>query len=45
MTVETRCFVCGATGQDIVYLRCVEGGQDRFVCVRCLPMLIHGAAH
>jgi hypothetical protein len=43
--MEIKCFVCGATGQDTVYLRCVEQGQDKLVCVRCLPMLIHGVAH
>jgi hypothetical protein len=36
------CFVCGATGPGIVFLRCVHDGQEKFVCVRCLPVLIHG---
>lgn len=43
--MELKCYVCGKTDRDSVYLRCVHEEQDKLVCVRCLPMLIHGAAH
>lgn len=36
------CFRCGNAGAVLLPCR-VEGGQ-RFVCVRCLPPLIHGAS-
>jgi hypothetical protein len=41
--METKCFVCGRTDSGVVYLPCVHEGQNKFVCVRCLPPLIHGA--
>jgi hypothetical protein len=40
---QPRCFVCGTTQKGIVYLRCVHEGEDKLVCARCLPVLIHGA--
>ncbi len=40
--METKCFVCGRTDKDVVYLNCVHQGQGKLVCVRCLPVLIHG---
>lgn len=41
--METSCFVCGKTDPKFVYLNCVHEGENKFVCARCLPMLIHGA--
>ncbi|MBI4334509.1 MAG: hypothetical protein HY673_24905 [Chloroflexi bacterium] len=36
------CMVCKATGDDRVLL-CGEHREKKvWVCVRCLPMLIHG---
>jgi hypothetical protein len=43
MAEKTKCFVCGADAQDVVYIHCVHQGQEKLVCVRCLPVLIHGA--
>jgi hypothetical protein len=40
--METKCFVCGTDEKGKVYIRCIHEGEDRLVCVRCLPMLIHG---
>jgi hypothetical protein len=40
-----KCFVCGTEDKTTVYLKCVHEGQEKLVCVRCLPMLIHGGAH
>jgi hypothetical protein len=39
------CFVCGATDKERVYLQCVKDGEEKYVCVRCLPVLIHGGGH
>ncbi|GAB4390801.1 MAG: hypothetical protein Kow0025_25280 [Thermodesulfovibrionales bacterium] len=41
--MEIKCYVCGKADKDAVYLKCVHEGQEKLVCVRCLPMLIHGA--
>lgn len=41
--MEAKCFVCGAEEKDRVYLNCVQDGEEKMVCVRCLPVLIHGA--
>lgn len=40
--MELKCYSCGAEGTDNVYLNCVHEGQEKLVCVRCLPTLIHG---
>lgn len=40
--MEIKCFVCGSDDKDRVYLPCYQSGEQRIVCVRCLPMLIHG---
>jgi len=37
-----KCFVCGATDRERVLLPCFHEGIDKYVCVRCLPVLIHG---
>jgi hypothetical protein len=39
---EMTCFVCKKTEHEGVLLPCRKGGQDLWVCTRCLPMLIHG---
>jgi len=41
--MKVKCFACGAEEPGRVYLMCVHEGEEKFVCVRCLPMLIHGA--
>lgn len=41
--MEIKCLTCGATDDDRVYLKCVHEGEEKLVCVRCLPVLIHGA--
>ncbi len=40
---SSKCFVCGATSEDRVLLKAEEKGEEKLVCVRCLPPLIHGA--
>jgi len=39
---EVKCFVCGTTEKDKVYMPCIEKGEKKYACVRCLPVLIHG---
>jgi hypothetical protein len=39
---EIACFLCQKTEHQGVLLPCRKGGQDLWVCTRCLPMLIHG---
>jgi len=39
---EMECFVCQKTESQGVLLPCRKGGEDLWVCTRCLPMLIHG---
>lgn len=41
--MEIKCFVCGADEKERVYMKCFHEGTEKIVCVRCLPMLIHGA--
>jgi hypothetical protein len=41
--MNVTCYVCGAAEQEKVYLRCVHEGTEKYVCVRCLPVLIHGS--
>lgn len=41
--METKCFVCGNEDPKVVYIQCVNEGQQAVACVRCLPVLIHGA--
>lgn len=36
------CFVCGNDEDSNVLLPCRSEGKDLWVCVRCLPPLIHG---
>lgn len=40
---EKKCLVCQATSQERILLSAVEKNRMVWVCVRCLPMLIHGA--
>ncbi len=44
-TVEPRCMLCKATSNERVLLQAQDKGKDAWVCVKCLPMLIHGTPH
>ena len=39
---EKRCFVCEKGSNEVVLLACEDKGEEKCVCVRCLPPLIHG---
>jgi len=40
--INETCFRCGASERDAVLFPCRHGGKSQWVCVRCLPPLIHG---
>lgn len=40
--LEETCFRCGASEADAVLFPCRHQGRSQWVCVRCLPPLIHG---
>ncbi len=37
-----KCMACGADSQSRPLLSALVKGEAKYVCVRCLPMLIHG---
>mgnify|MGYP001591289521 CR=1 FL=1 len=37
-----KCMSCGADSKTRPLLSCMYKGETKWVCVRCLPMLIHG---
>jgi len=41
---ETKpgCFMCQVTDDQNVLIPCRKEGKELWVCVRCLPPLIHG---
>lgn len=40
--IEVKCLNCGSSSENAVLLSCVREGENDYVCVKCLPMLIHG---
>ncbi|GBE06809.1 hypothetical protein BMS3Abin10_02466 [bacterium BMS3Abin10] len=38
-----KCLNCGATSDERVLFACVYQDEQLHVCVKCLPVLIHGA--
>ncbi len=43
-TVSTseKCYVCGRTDNEAPIFRVKFRGENRWVCAKCLPRLIHG---
>ncbi len=39
---EKKCFNCGNTSKDAPLLMLEIAEEEKRVCVRCLPWLIHG---
>jgi hypothetical protein len=37
-----KCYLCGNSSEEVALLVCEVKGEEKKVCVRCLPMLIHG---
>ncbi|MGQ9655217.1 MAG: hypothetical protein ACUVXD_14235 [Thermodesulfobacteriota bacterium] len=42
MADKEKCFMCGAGEGQVVLLYARKDGTFFWVCVRCLPILIHG---
>ncbi|MEN6404416.1 MAG: 4Fe-4S dicluster-binding protein [Armatimonadia bacterium] len=40
--INEQCFRCGADERAAVLFPCRHEGKSQWVCVRCLPALIHG---
>ncbi|RJP67398.1 MAG: ferredoxin [Candidatus Abyssobacteria bacterium SURF_17] len=40
-----ECIRCGTPENETVLIPCRKDGESVWVCVRCLPPLIHGAGH
>lgn len=41
--VEHKCLNRGTGSDEVVLIPCEHKGQALYVCVRCLPILIHGS--
>ncbi|MBI2864635.1 MAG: hypothetical protein HYX94_08760 [Chloroflexi bacterium] len=39
---QSRCLSCGVTSASRPLVQLEFRGEERWVCVRCLPILIHG---
>lgn len=39
-----KCFNCGTESKERLLLSCSYKEENLYVCARCLPMFIHGAA-
>ncbi|UCD57132.1 MAG: ferredoxin [Candidatus Hydrogenedentota bacterium] len=39
------CFRCGNSENETVLMPCRKDGESLWICVRCLPALIHGGGH
>lgn len=37
-----KCLKCGSTSNENFLIHCLKDDEDMWVCVSCLPILIHG---
>jgi len=42
ITIKQTCFNCGRSENDALLFPCRKHGASTWVCVKCLPALIHG---
>jgi NAD-dependent dihydropyrimidine dehydrogenase PreA subunit len=42
VAIQQTCFSCGRSEMDAVLFPCRNKGESTWVCVKCLPALIHG---
>lgn len=42
MEEKEKCFMCGMSEEETVLIYARKGGSFFWVCVKCLPILIHG---
>ncbi len=41
--MDNACLSCGINSNDVILLACSFKGEDVYVCIKCLPALIHGS--
>ncbi|MEK6528216.1 MAG: hypothetical protein AABZ36_04960 [Nitrospirota bacterium] len=41
--MDHKCLNCGASSNDRILFSCEYKGEELYVCVKCLPAIIHGA--
>ncbi|GBD96095.1 hypothetical protein BMS3Abin06_00978 [bacterium BMS3Abin06] len=41
--MEHKCLNCGVASEEVILLSCEYKGELLYVCVKCLPVLIHGS--
>ncbi len=41
--MKDKCLNCGIESDDVLLLSCNYKGEMLYVCIKCLPVLIHGA--
>lgn len=41
--MDHKCLNCGIASNDVLLLSCEFKGENLYVCVKCLPVLIHGS--
>jgi DNA-directed RNA polymerase subunit RPC12/RpoP len=41
--MEHKCLNCGIASEEVLLLPCVFRGESLYICVKCLPELIHGS--
>ncbi len=41
--MEHKCLNCGAESNEVLLLSCRFKEELLFVCIKCLPVLIHGS--
>jgi hypothetical protein len=39
--MENKCFMCEKTSQDKVLVKIETEGKENYICVACLPQVIH----
>ena len=40
--MENKCFMCENTSHDKVLVQIEKDGEAKYLCVACLPTVIHG---
>lgn len=41
--MEDKCLNCGVASDEVLLLSCSFKNEPLFVCIKCLPVLIHGS--
>lgn len=40
--MQNKCFMCSNTSEEKVLVKIEKDWKDNYVCVACLPQVIHG---